>query len=159
MSIPAPRAPRIPKPPGTHFMVDPVRIRSAWLKVACVAAYLFISVTIGRAMFVLDTPSIVAVFVGNALFVAAVVVGARIFRVREEDPVPARPWWQLTGRPKAGFVIAALLVVADIVVWLDLVFDGRSADVPASILNSAVTVAIAAMYLRSSMLLRRRASA
>ena len=139
-------------------MVDPVRVRSAWLKVAYVVGYILVSVTIGRALFVLDVPSVVATLIGNGLFVGAVFVGARIFRVREENPVPERPWWQLTGRPKAGFVIAGLLVVADIVLWLDQVLDVRSADIPASILNSAVTLAVAVMYVRSSVLLRQQAS-
>ena len=112
MSIPAPKPPRIPKPPGTHFMVDPVRIRSTWLKVAYVGAYILVSVTVGRALFVLDVPSIVVTLVGNGLLIGTILVGARIFRVREEDPIPPRPWWQLTGRPKAGFVIAGAVTIS-----------------------------------------------
>ncbi len=140
-------------------MVDPVRIRSTWLKVAYVVTYILVSVTIGRAMFVIDAPSILVTLVGNGVLVGAIVVGARVFRVREEDPIPPRPWWQLTGRPQAGFVIAGLLVLADIYVWVYEVAVGTPVDIPASVLNSAFTIAIATLYVRSSVLLRRRASA
>lgn len=140
-------------------MVDPVRIRSTWLKVAYVTVYVIVSITIGRALFALDAPSLVATLVSNVLFVGAVFGGARIFRVREEDPIPPRDWWRLTGRPKAGFVMATLLVVADITLWFDLVFDGRLDDIPPSILNSTFSVAMVALYLRSSVSLRHRARA
>ena len=159
MSIPAPRAPRIPKPPGTHFMVDPVRIRSTWLKVGYIAAYALLALFLGRVNAALGTPDLLAVFLANALLVATIIVGARVFRVREEDPVPARPWWQLTGRPKAGFVIVGLIVVGDIFAWVGQITGWSPGDTPSLILNSVFNIAIVAMYVRSSVLLRRRASA
>lgn len=34
--------------------------------------------------------------------------GTRIFRGRNELTLPARPWWRMTARPVAGFVLGAV---------------------------------------------------
>jgi hypothetical protein len=159
VSIPAPRPTRIPKPAGSYFMVDPVRIRSRWLKAGYVGAYLLVAFTLGEVLNALNVPSLLWQVIGSAFFVTAIAVGARTFRARGEDPVPPRPWWQLTGRPKAGFVIAALLACADVITWLRQGSELSSDDLPAWILSSAVTALVVVAYVRSSILLHRRARA
>ncbi|MBA4247397.1 MAG: hypothetical protein C0444_03765 [Microbacterium sp.] len=140
-------------------MVDPVRIRSRWLKAGYVGAYLLVGFTLGRVLNALEVPSLLSQLIASAVFVTAIVVGARIFRARGEDPIPPRPWWQLTGRPKAGFVIAALLASADVMTWLGQGPELSADDVPVWILNSAVSAMVVVAYVRSSILLRRRAGA
>lgn len=159
MSIPAPRAPRIPKPAGTHFMVDPVRIRSAWLKVGYVVIWFLIARILLLPLVNSDIPPIAVSTISTALDVGAIILGARIFRARNEDPVPPRPWWQLTGRPKAGFVIAGFILGGWLLSSARAVAELQLVDWPAFVVGSVVNVTIAAFYIRSSVLLRRRASA
>lgn len=137
-------------------MVDPVRIRSRWLKTGYVGAYLLVGFALGGVLNALDVPSFAWQLIASALFVAAIALGARTFRARGEDPVPPRPWWQLTGRPKAGYVIAVLLASTDVITWLRQGTELSSDDLPAWIFSSAVNAVIVVAYLRSSILLRRR---
>jgi hypothetical protein len=137
-------------------MVDPVRIRSPWLKAGYVGAYMLVAFALGGVLNALDVPSLAWQVIASAVFVTAIAVGARTFRARGEDPVPPRPWWQLTGRPQAGFVIAALLASTDVIVWLRQGPELSSADLPAWILSSVVNAVVVAGYVRSSILLRSR---
>ncbi|MDO9398121.1 MAG: hypothetical protein Q7T71_16370, partial [Herbiconiux sp.] len=54
-------------------------------------------------------------------FWAWIVVGARLFRGDGEPVEPPRAWWRLTAAPKAGFVIAGVLLlqllVGAVTVW------------------------------------------
>ena len=138
-------------------MVDPVRIRSRWLKAGYVGAYVLVGFALGRVLNALEVPSLLWQLIASALFVTAIAVGARTFRARGEDPVPPRPWWQLTGRPQAGFVMAALLASADVMTWLRQGPEVSRDDLPAWILSSTVTAVVVVAYVRSSILLRRRA--
>jgi hypothetical protein len=137
-------------------MVDPVRIRSPWLKAGYVGAYMLVAFALGGVLNALEVPSLAWQVIASAVFVTAIAVGARTFRARGEDPVPPRPWWQLTGRPQAGFVIAALLVSADVITWLRQGPELSSDDLPAWVVSSAVTAVVVVAYIRSSILLRRR---
>jgi hypothetical protein len=89
----------------------------------------------------------------------AIILGARIFRSRNADPVPPRPWWQLTGRPLSGFVIAGLIMFTGVWSITESVIDPPDTDLPAFIIGWVVTAVISAAYLCSSVLLRRRANA
>jgi hypothetical protein len=136
-------------------MVDPLRIRSTWLKVVCVAVYVLAATTTGRLLAEGNVTGVPATLILNAVWIAALVTGARTFRVHEEDPIPPRPWWQLTGRPTAGFVIAGLLVGSELFLWASAALGLTPVDVASSILNSAFTLTVAALYVRSSLLLKR----
>jgi len=73
-------------------MVDPVRIRSTWLKVVCVAVYVLAATTTGRLLAEGNVTGVPATLILNAVWIAAIATGARTFRVHEEDPIPPRPW-------------------------------------------------------------------
>ncbi len=140
-------------------MVDPVRIRSRWLKAGYVGAYLLVGFVLNRLLNALDVPTLLWQLLASTLFVAAIIFGARVFRARGEDPIPPRPWWQLTGRPKAGFVIAVLLASADLITWLGGSSELSPDELTAWILSSAVNAVVIVAYIRSSILLRQRARA
>jgi hypothetical protein len=56
-------------------------------------------------------PEIVPLVVGFALPVAAVIVGARIFRTRGEPIRPPRAWWRMTGRSTLSQVVGVLCTI------------------------------------------------
>ncbi|MBF4571557.1 hypothetical protein ITJ64_03420 [Herbiconiux sp. VKM Ac-1786] len=113
--------------------------------------------------------ALVGPVVGPVLYVVVlfgwILVGARIFRVPEEPIEPPRPWWRLTGRPTAGFVLAALFALQAITNQLTLVLSDRGRAGAgagddggvASITVVTVACAIAAVaYLSSSLRLSAR---
>jgi hypothetical protein len=128
----------------------------------------FLYVLVGWIAVVLINLLVVALVgpvVGPVLYVVVlfgwILVGARIFRVPEEPIEPPRPWWRLTGRPTAGFVLAALFALQAITNQLTLVIGdrGRAGEDGGTASVTVVTVAcaIAAVaYLASSLRLRAR---
>ncbi|NQX35993.1 hypothetical protein [Herbiconiux sp. VKM Ac-2851] len=109
--------------------------------------------------------ALVGPVVGPVLYVVVlfgwILVGARIFRVPEEPIEPPRPWWKLTGRPTAGFVLAALFALQAITNQLTLVLGdrGRAGDDGGTASVTAMTAACgiaAVVYLASSVRLRAR---
>jgi hypothetical protein len=130
----------------------------------------FLYVLVGWIAVVLLNLLVVALVgpvVGPVLYVVVlfgwILVGARIFRVPEEPIEPPRPWWRLTGRPTAGFVLAALFALQAITNQVSLVLSdrGRAGDGDdggtASVTVMTAACAIAAVaYLASSLRLRAR---
>lgn len=108
--------------------------------------------------------ALVGPVVGPVLYVVVlfgwILAGARVFRVPEEPIEPPRPWWKLTGRPTAGFVLAALFALQAITNQLTPVLGGRAGDGGGSTTTATVVTvacAIAAVaYLASSLRLRGR---
>lgn len=149
----------MPKPPGTHFMVEPVRVRSVWLKVGYVVVWFLVARILLAQLISPDIPLVVYAIVGSALDLGAIVLGARIFRSRHEDPLPPRPWWQLTGRPRAGFVIGGLISVGSLATYVSDLVNPDRVDVVLAIASLGINLAIAFAYVRSSVLLRRRTRA
>lgn len=140
-------------------MVDPVRIRSAWLKVGYIAVWLLLARIVPIQLISADVSFVVIAFLATALDVGAIILGARIFRSRNEDPVPPRPWWQLTGRPRAGFVIGGLIIASGVVNGVSAVTNPDTVNWATFALGSTVNLIIAAACLRSSVLLRKHARA
>ena len=94
---------------------------------------------------------------------AAYLVGARLFRGRGEYPVPPRPWWQMTARPKLSrrlgilFIITSafdvLLIVGDVVHW------GHRAPAPVNdVLGLIGDGVLAYLYLNSARRLKEAAA-
>jgi hypothetical protein len=84
-------------------------------------------------------------------FAAFIGVGARLFRGDGEPVAPPRPWWRMTARPLAGFVLAALFGVQAVSsVVTSLV---SPAGAPTGALT-IVSVLAALAYLHSSVRLR-----
>jgi hypothetical protein len=70
-----------------------------------------------------------------------------------------RPWWQLTTTPTFGFVAGGAWVVVAVGQWFALATgDARTlrGGVPWHVVLAAVSTMLAAMYLMSSVRLRRR---
>lgn len=83
----------------------------------------------------------------SALQIAWIYYLTRAFRGLPEDPMSARPWWRMTARPKAGFVLGVLFAVEASLRLVDLVGGSSLAiDLPGFVSNGA----IAALYLSSS---------
>ncbi|MDO7883130.1 hypothetical protein [Antiquaquibacter soli] len=78
--------------------------------------------------------------------------GTRIFRGREELLVVPRPWWRMTARPRAGFLLGPLFLfgAAQAVLFL---FAQPGWAWATSLVEYA---ALAALYLGSSITLARR---
>lgn len=131
-----------------------VRIRQTRWKVVYVAVAVTVIVAAYAELVPRTLPYPVNVLVMNAIVVAVVAVGCRSFRGRGEDVAAPRPWWRMTARPTAGFVIAALVLVnaAGAVVVAVFVPTGRPLEV---VLNPAVDVVVGAFYLHSSIRLLR----
>jgi hypothetical protein len=83
-------------------------------------------------------------------------VGVRTFRGYREPTSAPRAWWRWTGRPKAGFWLGALHLVALTGGIQDFwPRSGLTLQLPAAVLNIALLASIAFGYLNSSFRLRR----
>lgn len=92
--------------------------------------------------------------------IAAVLYGARIFRGRGEPVAPARPWWQMTARPKLSRNLGLVFAVATAYSLLGLTLQLAGISEPtASTVAVIFTViefgALAFLYLNSAVRLRR----
>lgn len=88
-----------------------------------------------------------------AAFSAWIIIGARLFRIEDEPLDAPRPWWRLTGRPAAGFVIAALFALQALGSWAASLTGGVTG--PTSGATTTVCAIAAVAYLGSSLRLRR----
>jgi hypothetical protein len=69
-----------------------------------------------------------------------------------------RPWWQVTRTPKYGFILSALWAVMAVYQWM-VVATGEAktlGGVPARAVLAALMTLLAAVYLVSTVRLRRR---
>lgn len=108
---------------------------------------LIVAVSVPLALLVPGVPlyAVAALVLQTAL----VVVAARTFRGADEDPVAARPWWQLTAKPTAS-VVLAVLFAAQVVSLL------VSGEVTPVIVVAAVVAGVTALaYLHSAARLTR----
>jgi len=94
---------------------------------------------------------------GVALEFAFVYFGTRVFRGRGEAVVPPRAGWRMSAAPPAGFVVAVLLIGA-MAAAAGSVFT-ETTHVAARLGSVAVWGLLAALYLRSSLLLRAKQKA
>ncbi len=135
-------------------MVDPLRLRSIWLKLGYIGLYGVVVIALAQVLATVNSPEFLSVFFHNVLWVAAIAYGARIFRARGEEPVAPRPWWQLTGRPKAGIVLGIAVVGGDALGWASALAGSSDIDFLSLILNSVFSIVIAVAYFSSSAKLR-----
>lgn len=89
---------------------------------------------------------------GAALEFCLFYLGSRVFRGRGEDRHSVRPLWRMTAAPRAGFVIAACLLVG---VVYAVVTGVTATDHPFASWFSAIEwTVLALLYARSSFRLR-----
>jgi hypothetical protein len=132
----------------------PFRIFNPWLKL------LAIVVAFGLRLIILWFIPLDFAPLAISLFAAAsglaLIYGAtRVFRVREEPLVAPRAWWRATGRPTAGFVIAAYIVFSVLVTYIRAALDGATLHAVDLVLTGLSTGLLAAFYLNSSIRLLR----
>jgi hypothetical protein len=85
------------------------------------------------------------------LFLVWATLGTRFFRGDGEPVEPSRPWWKLTARPTAGWILAALLFLQS--VWV-LTSSLAGPGAAGSVLVAAVYFIVAALFVHSSIRLR-----
>ena len=116
-----------------------------------------------RALGAMEVSVIVITFFFD---LAAILLGARVFRGRGEAIEPPRPWWRMTARPtlsrRLGILFLVLTVVAatDIVLAAIGVSPRRPAVADGAMVIGALTGVlefgvIAALYLNSAVRLKR----
>ncbi len=133
----------------------PFRIFNPWLK------FLAIVVVFGLRFIVLWSIPVDFAPLAISLFAAAsglaLIYGAtRVFRVREEPLVAPRAWWRATGRPTAGFLFAAYVVLGVLATYIPAALDGVALSAGDLALTGLWTGLVAAFYLNSSIRLSRR---
>ncbi|NUT57362.1 MAG: hypothetical protein HOQ00_00740 [Agromyces sp.] len=133
------------------------------LKLAYVVGALVVSFALSAVLRGVGLPALVVALVGVGVDLAAILLGARIFRGRGEPIGPPRERWRMTARPRLSTVLGIVFLVASIWLALGFVFEflGVYGSVPmqwnviaagvATIIEFAV---IGALYLRSGARLR-----
>ncbi|ARC58564.1 hypothetical protein AS850_15860 [Frondihabitans sp. 762G35] len=106
-----------------------------------------------------------AAAVASILLNGLLVVAVRCFRVPEEDIAAPRPWWRMTGRPTAGFLLGTVYGLSGLGYAVFAVL-GRlpAATTPEEavqgtpffvVVDTLIALAWAVLYLRSSRRLAR----
>lgn len=95
-----------------------------------------------------------AVVAANLVTLLLYFGGVRSFRGAGEPIKSPRAWWRMTSRPRAGFVIGTLLALS-VASGLFLAVSEPPVSLFSSLLGSLVDAALAFLYLRSSLRLRR----
>jgi hypothetical protein len=86
-----------------------------------------------------------------------VVLGARLFRGRDEDPIPPRPWWRMTGGVQSGIVVGSLFALVAITsgagyvgLSLSTLTERGTTNLPALLVNTILAAILAYLFFRSS---------
>ena len=132
-----------------------MRIRTGWHKSLFVILLYLVSIFGGYAGVAAGVPEYIRYEFSGAMLAFGVYVGTRIFRGQGEDVAPPRPWWRMSARPTASFVLAAFFFVRSVFAtivavdaisygWIDLQFLALCAVDPlifAAYLNSGIRLA------------------
>jgi len=133
------------------------------LKLAYVIGAYAISVAIYWSLRLIGLPYLVVALVGVGVDLAAILLGARVFRGRGEPVGPPRERWRMTARPRLSTVLGIVFVVSSafMVLGLALAVLGVSvepSDAAETIVGGAIGAVeyglIGALYLRSAIRLR-----
>jgi hypothetical protein len=95
----------------------------------------------------------VSAVMANVFFALFVFGGVRSFRGSDE-PMAPRAWWRMTSRPRAGFVLGALLVLNTANSVFGVV-SGTTNPPLAGVLSTVVDALLAFLYISSSIRLLR----
>ena len=99
----------------------------------------------------------VRLIIGNLIWVAFLVFAVRVFRGADENIAAPRPWWKMTARPTAGFVLGALSA-ASVATYMVRILSRRTTgnlDFWDALSNSILFAGIAVAYTYSSIRSRR----
>lgn len=129
----------------------PFRITEAWAKVAYVVVAWFGLSWVMRLLFAFSGLPAVGVTALDVLWgFVVVLVGSRAFRIAGEPFAPPRAWWRATGRPAAGFWLAAVFLLGLVTFFLPSQLGALEAW-----LYAGSSLMIGAFYLQSSIRLVR----
>lgn len=137
-----------------------LRIRKTGWKTLYIVVGWVAVVVLSEAVRPLGISALVAAGLRSVLFLAFVVVAARVFRGHGEALSAPRAWWRMTARPAAGFVLGSYFSVT---VLADLVLAFASSGAPSSgrfaptalVVDAIATAPLVFLYLNSSIRLVR----
>ena len=134
-----------------------VRIVRWYFKLAYVAGSWVVGYVIQSLLELAHVPVIALYILGSAITLVSIIIGARIFRGRDELLVTPRPWWKMTARRPLSWVlgILALLGVVGIVVPQLVGRLSTPAPLANSVISALGSAAIAFLYLNSAVRLGR----
>jgi hypothetical protein len=131
-----------------------MRIRNPGVKFLYFLGYVVLQIVVTSAYGIVTiVPPAIGQTVGPLLLLAAVALGVRSFRGAGEDIAAPRPWWRMSARPAAGFILGGAFTVACAV---DGFGAGHSTEPALSAsLQIFSVVLLATLYLHSSIQLVR----
>lgn len=141
-----------------------LRIVRWQLKLAYVVGAYAIGLAIHWSLRLTGVPWLVVGLIGFGVDLAAILLGARIFRGKGEPIEPPRAPWRMTARPRLSRVLGILFVVFSAMLVLGLVLaalgvTAQAPDTAETIVGSVIGLVeyglIGALYLRSAVRLRR----
>ena len=122
-------------------------VRWQFKLVYAVGAY-FAVFAIGSLIGAVGAPEFVVVPLTFILDLAAVLLGARIFRGSGEAIEPARAWWRMTARPRLSRNLGVILLVFAVMSVISLVFQFGAGEGSAIRVVASIQAAVfAALYL------------
>src|ERR1700712_5478969 len=84
----------------------PWPIKLAYVVASCAAVYLIAAIPVG--------PTGAGILRSGLAFVL-ILVGARLFRGVDEDPIPPRAWWRMTGGVRSGIGLGTICALVAII--------------------------------------------
>jgi hypothetical protein len=137
-------SPQVPSGPR----IRPWPVKLAYVVAAAAVVYLIAAIPVG--------PSGAGILRSATAFVL-VLLGARLFRGIDEDPVPPRPWWRMTGGVRSGVVLGSLFALVAIIsatgyvgLSLSTLIKQGTTNLPALLVNTILAAILAYLYFRSS---------
>jgi hypothetical protein len=131
----------------------PWRITAWWVKTLFVVIAVLVLWPLDAALRWIALPVELVAFLSVAVALVAILIGARVFRVRGESGAP-RPWWQFTGRPRLSFVVGWACVA--VMAVYGITAPESEFTLGADVISFLAYAVIGAAYFASGVRLRRR---
>jgi hypothetical protein len=142
-----------------------VRITKWYFKTLFMVVVYFVGLGIHGLLTVVTAPALLVSLVGSLVVLAQFVLGARLFRGRDEPIEPSRAWWRMTSRAPLSWVLGALFAMGAIDAPLAII-RAATGDAPAMarvqptkaadlIINGVEIAILAFLYLNSAVRLRK----
>lgn len=139
------------------MQLRPWRITAWWAKAIFLLIWILVGVPIELALLAIGAEAAVALLPALLVSLLMVGLGARVFRVQDEDLLEPRPWWQFTGRARLSFVVG-WLSVAVLVVYL-ITAPVSEFTLGEDVISFVFWAVISVAYLNSGIRLRQRETA
>jgi hypothetical protein len=105
---------------GCDESILDIRIVSWYFKLAYVVGASLVGFPVFALFNILRLP-LVGNLASTAVTLAGIVLGARVFRGRDEPVTPRRPWWQMTARPLLSRVLGIIFLMTVISTLIEYV--------------------------------------